>query len=215
MSELMALHEKFADQGLVIIAIQRDWGVASVEDWQAHALRREDWGNRALPFRIALDGGGPTPIEGTDAKGPGATHAAFGVQDESPGLAAFSPSTCSSAPTARSSRAWIPPGPSSASWRRGWASRRSSPPGACGSIRSTHSPTARSSNASGHRILPSGPTICSTPRAAGGRIRSVARSFAGTGDCVTGGAWGSVACRMSSTSSSSFGAASSTGPPIS
>ena len=80
MAELMALHEKFADQGLVIIVLQRDWGVASVEQWQARAPRGEEWGGRALPFRIALDGGGPTPIEGTDANGPGATHAAFAVQ---------------------------------------------------------------------------------------------------------------------------------------
>ncbi len=87
MAELMALHEKFADQGLVIIVIQPDWGVASVEDWQAHALRREEWGGRALPFRIALDGGGPTSIAGSDAKGPAATHAAFGVQGSRHGWA--------------------------------------------------------------------------------------------------------------------------------
>ncbi|HZW33235.1 MAG TPA: M56 family metallopeptidase [Isosphaeraceae bacterium] len=80
MVEFMALHEKFADQGLVIIALQRDWGIRSVEEWQARASRSEAWGGRALPFRIALDGGGPTPIEGTDAQGPGATHAAFAVQ---------------------------------------------------------------------------------------------------------------------------------------
>ncbi len=85
MAQLMALHEKFADQGLVIIVLQRDWGVASVEDWQAQRPRAEEWGNRPLPFRMALDGGGPTPIEGTDARGPGATHAAFGVQESRQG----------------------------------------------------------------------------------------------------------------------------------
>jgi len=85
MTELMALHEKFGDQGLVIIVIQPDWGVASVEDWQAHALRSERWGGRALPFRIALDGGGTTPIAGSDAKGPAATHAAFAVQGSQQG----------------------------------------------------------------------------------------------------------------------------------
>jgi WD40 repeat protein len=85
MGELMALHEKFAEQGLTIIMIQRDWGVVSVEEWQARAPRREEWGGRALPFQIALDGGGPTPIEGTEANGPGATHAAFGVQESRQG----------------------------------------------------------------------------------------------------------------------------------
>jgi WD40 repeat protein len=80
MPELMALHEKFGDQGLVIIVIQPDWGVASVEQWQACALRSERWGDRGLPFRVALDGGGPTPIAGTEAKGPAATHAAFAIQ---------------------------------------------------------------------------------------------------------------------------------------
>ena len=81
MAGLMALHEKFGDQGLVIIVLQRDSGRASVEDWQAHATHREASGHRAVPFRIALDGGGPTPIEGTDAKAPSATYAAFGVQE--------------------------------------------------------------------------------------------------------------------------------------
>ena len=81
MAGLMALHEKFGDQGLVIIVIQRDFGVASIEDWQARAVRREEWDNRALSFRMALDGGGPTPIEGTDANAPGATYAAFGVEE--------------------------------------------------------------------------------------------------------------------------------------
>jgi WD40 repeat protein/beta-lactamase regulating signal transducer with metallopeptidase domain len=85
MGQFMALHEKFADHGLVIIVIQRDWGVVSAEDWQARALRREEWGNRPLPFRIALDGGGATPIEGTDAKGPGATHAAFRIEESRQG----------------------------------------------------------------------------------------------------------------------------------
>jgi WD40 repeat protein/beta-lactamase regulating signal transducer with metallopeptidase domain len=81
MAELMALHEKFAEQGLVIIAIQPNWGVTTVENWQARAIRQREWGDRALPFRVALDGGGATLIAGTDAKAQGATYAAFGVQD--------------------------------------------------------------------------------------------------------------------------------------
>jgi WD40 repeat protein/beta-lactamase regulating signal transducer with metallopeptidase domain len=85
MATLMALYEKFADQGLAIIIVQRDRGVTSVKDWQARAPLGEEWGGRALPFRIGLDGGGPTPIEGTEANGPGATHAAFGVQESREG----------------------------------------------------------------------------------------------------------------------------------
>jgi WD40 repeat protein/beta-lactamase regulating signal transducer with metallopeptidase domain len=81
MATLSALHEKFADQRLVIIAVQAGRGVDSVEKWQASATRQREWGDRVVPFRIALDGGGATPIEGTDAKGPGATYAAFGVQE--------------------------------------------------------------------------------------------------------------------------------------
>ncbi len=85
MAELMALHEKFADQGLVIITIQPDWGSATVENWQASAGRRAEWGDRTLPFRLALDGGGATPILGTDAKARGATFAAYGLQESRKG----------------------------------------------------------------------------------------------------------------------------------
>lgn len=84
--EMMALHDKLSDQGLIIIIVQQDWGVSSVEDWQAHALRVEDGDGRTLNFRVALDGGGPTTIEGTDVKGPGASHAAFGIQGSRDGM---------------------------------------------------------------------------------------------------------------------------------
>jgi WD40 repeat protein/peroxiredoxin len=80
MSHLVGLHEKFADQGLVIIAVQPDWGIQTVKEWQAHANRQREWGDRALPFRMALDGGGETPIDESGAMAPGATYAAFGVQ---------------------------------------------------------------------------------------------------------------------------------------
>ncbi len=81
MGHLAALHEKFADLGLVIIAVQPDWGFRTVKEWQARANRQREWGDRPLPFRIALDGGGKTPIEDTGAMAPGATFAAFGVQN--------------------------------------------------------------------------------------------------------------------------------------
>ncbi len=87
MFHLVGLHEKFADQGLVIIAVQPDWGIATVEEWQTHANRQREWGDRALPFRIALDGGGKTPIAQTGTVAPGATFAAFGVQNGRGGLA--------------------------------------------------------------------------------------------------------------------------------
>jgi WD40 repeat protein/beta-lactamase regulating signal transducer with metallopeptidase domain len=108
MFEFMALHEKFADQGLVIIALQRDWGVASVEDWQARAPQSWDWGDRTLPFRIALDGGGPTPIDGSDAKGPGATHAAFGIQTSRQGWA-LQPVNLLIGPDGKVLGAWVSP----------------------------------------------------------------------------------------------------------
>ena len=57
---------------------------------------------------------------------------------------------------------------------------------------STRSPTARSSNASGRRILPSGPITCSITRAAGSLMPSAARSSTGTGSCAIGGPWGST-----------------------
>ena len=87
MSHMVGLHQKFADQGLVIIAVQPDWGIATVKEWQAHASRQREWGDRALPFRIALDGGGKTPIAQTGTVAPSATFAAFGVQNGRGGLA--------------------------------------------------------------------------------------------------------------------------------
>jgi beta-lactamase regulating signal transducer with metallopeptidase domain len=79
---LMALHEQFADQGkgLVIIVVQRDRGepAGDFQGWQG-TLNGEKAGNRPVPFRLALDGGGATAIPGTDALADGATHAAFGV----------------------------------------------------------------------------------------------------------------------------------------
>jgi WD40 repeat protein len=78
--QLMLLHEQFGGQGLVIIVLQPDRGISpsdfltEVGWWSRNAL-----GGRPVPFRMALDDGGPTPIEGTDAKTLGATFAAYGI----------------------------------------------------------------------------------------------------------------------------------------
>lgn len=70
MPELMKLHDKYADKGMVIIAVHDD-SVASIEEMDAKLakVRENYWGGRDLPFLIALDGGGDR----------GATHAAYGI----------------------------------------------------------------------------------------------------------------------------------------
>ena len=82
LGSLIGVHEQFADQGkgLVIIVLVRGIrnSAADFQGWKG-VLAREPVGNRAVPFRVALDGGGVTAILGTDAVAYGATHAAFGV----------------------------------------------------------------------------------------------------------------------------------------
>ena len=211
MVQLMAMHEKFADQGLVVIVVQRDWGVASVEDWQARALRGEEWGNRPLPFRLALDGGGPTPIEGTDAKGPGATYAAFGVQESRQGWRLQAVNLLVG-PDGKVVLGVDSPWTLGASWRRGWASRRRSPRG--GSVRSEVRPggrpgpqthrTAVSSRASRLLALHLARLAARRPAERGLPLGRATRHWGSTG---------SNRLRDVLDSSSSSGPGSSTGPP--
>jgi RNA polymerase sigma factor (sigma-70 family) len=67
MPALTALHDQFADQGLVVIAVH-DKSVKSIAelDERLAKVRQERWFGRDLPFLVALDGDG-------------ATTAAFGV----------------------------------------------------------------------------------------------------------------------------------------
>jgi beta-lactamase regulating signal transducer with metallopeptidase domain/thiol-disulfide isomerase/thioredoxin len=80
MPELMALHDSLGDKGLVIIAVHDD-SVASIAEMDAQLKRprQEYWDGRDLPFLVALDGGGDTPIVGTEVTARGATTAAYGV----------------------------------------------------------------------------------------------------------------------------------------
>ena len=63
----MALHDQFADQGLVVIAVH-DGSVKSIAemDERIATARQRQWFGRDLPFLVALDGDG-------------ATTAAFGI----------------------------------------------------------------------------------------------------------------------------------------
>jgi WD40 repeat protein/beta-lactamase regulating signal transducer with metallopeptidase domain len=82
LGSLISVHDQFADQGkgLVIIVVGRNArdSAAGFGGWKG-ILAHAPAGNHAVPFRLALDGGGVTAIEGTDAVAYGATHAAFGV----------------------------------------------------------------------------------------------------------------------------------------
>ncbi len=81
MPELMELHDAYADKGLVIIAIHDD-SVASIEDMDERLAqaRKKHWGDRDLPFLVALDGGGLTPVPGDELSTSGATTAAYGIR---------------------------------------------------------------------------------------------------------------------------------------
>ena len=81
MPELMKLHDKYADKGLVIIGVHSD-SVESIQamDERLKSVRKREWNGRDLPFLIALDGGGETKIPGTEQEGSGATTAEYGVQ---------------------------------------------------------------------------------------------------------------------------------------
>jgi thiol-disulfide isomerase/thioredoxin len=80
MPHLMELHDKYADKGLVIIAVHDD-SVENIEELEKHLekIRKEDGNGRDLPFLVALDGGGELPVEGRHAAVRGATTAAYGV----------------------------------------------------------------------------------------------------------------------------------------
>jgi len=77
---LMLLHEAFGDRGLVIIGVHDD-SVDSIEEMDANLakVRREVWMGHDIPFLVALDGGGETPVEGSQRKARGATTAAYGI----------------------------------------------------------------------------------------------------------------------------------------
>jgi hypothetical protein len=83
MPNLMKLHDEFKDKGLVIIAVHDD-SADSIQDMEKklETVRHEawaGWGERDLPFLVALDGGGPTRIKYSSATARGATTAAYGI----------------------------------------------------------------------------------------------------------------------------------------
>ena len=65
MPYLMALHDKYHDKGLEIIAVH-DNRVESMRQLgqRCRRARKEIWGGRALPFRVAIDGDGQARIPG-------------------------------------------------------------------------------------------------------------------------------------------------------
>lgn len=81
MPGLMSLHDRYADEGLVVIAVHDD-SAESIEDMDQKLMmtREKLWRGRDLPFLVALDGGGRTVIPGPSGRQTsGATTAAYGV----------------------------------------------------------------------------------------------------------------------------------------
>lgn len=80
MPELIELHDKYKDHGLVIVAVHDD-SVETIEEMQERIAKNIDtrWRGRDLPFLIALDGGGATRIPGRNRTSRGATTAVYGI----------------------------------------------------------------------------------------------------------------------------------------
>ena len=87
---LMLLHEMFGSQDLAILVMLPDYGSygATEEGWrkQFTESRHRYWGGREPPFRVAMDGGGETAVEGTQLKAMGATHALYAIPDSQRGI---------------------------------------------------------------------------------------------------------------------------------
>ena len=78
MPDLMKIHDKYKDKGLVIIAVHND-RVESIQemDQKLNEARSKLWHGRDLPFLVALDGGGQVRFAGTGSFASGATTAAY------------------------------------------------------------------------------------------------------------------------------------------
>lgn len=80
MPELMDLHDRFKDQGLIIIAVH-DASAADIEDMNAKTAESKEgvWKGRDLPFLVALDGlDKPLPPD-IKPYGSGVTTEAYGI----------------------------------------------------------------------------------------------------------------------------------------
>jgi thiol-disulfide isomerase/thioredoxin len=78
MPKVMALHDKYRDRGLVVIAVHDD-SVSSIAemDQKWEKIRKDLWDGRDFPFVVALDGGGSVRVAGTGKYLRGATTAAY------------------------------------------------------------------------------------------------------------------------------------------
>ena len=82
MPKLMDLHDRYADEGLVVIGIHADMVDSIAEmDQKLVESKARFWNGRDIPFPVALDGGGITQIKDTPYTSVGATTAAYGVQN--------------------------------------------------------------------------------------------------------------------------------------
>jgi thiol-disulfide isomerase/thioredoxin len=77
---LMAISEVFSEEKLIVIGVHDDSVETIAEMDEKLAKAREGiWMGRDIPYPVALDGGGPTAIEGTSDTVRGATTAAYGI----------------------------------------------------------------------------------------------------------------------------------------
>jgi thiol-disulfide isomerase/thioredoxin len=80
MPNLMKTCHAYPVKDVDIIAVH-DGTVTSINQMnkQTETAKKNIWGGRELPFRVALAGGGPTAIEGTEAEANAQTIADYGI----------------------------------------------------------------------------------------------------------------------------------------
>lgn len=80
MPNLMKIYDAYSEKDVVIIAVH-DGTVTSIDqiNKQTETAKKNIWGGRDLPFRIALAGGGPTAVEDTETKANGQAIADYGI----------------------------------------------------------------------------------------------------------------------------------------
>ena len=190
MAELMALHEKFAEQGLVIIVLQPDWGVSRSRIGRPTPFAARNGAIAPCPSGSRCDGGGPTPIEGIRHPGPRARPTPLSAYRIAGRVACYQRSICSSVPTVRCRWASLPPWTLERELEARMGVKAKVPAWRLRFDRKYALQNGQILKRVGPPYPPERADYCYlTPRLAA-RLPSAARCSAGTGSCVIGGPWG-------------------------
>jgi len=78
---LMAIHEQFSDQGLVVLGVH-DASVGSIAEMDENlvSIRKNLWMDHDINYAVAIDRPDPAKTDGAKRRGTGATVAAYGIE---------------------------------------------------------------------------------------------------------------------------------------